>query len=82
MLLWLGPVAFNEIPLDVCVLSARCERAAGAGDMNNTALHWREGAAGGVEKEKLKELGGALVNGYSLGCAPKQFSWKTNDLSK
>lgn len=32
-------------------------------------------------KRKIKRTeGGALVNGYSLGCAPKQFSSKTNDL--
>lgn len=37
-------------------------------------MQWEEEG----EKEKLKELRGALVNGYSLGYAPKQF--KTNDL--
>lgn len=32
-----------------------------------------------AEKEKLKAVRGALVNGYSLCCAPKQFTSKTND---
>lgn len=39
-----------------------------------------ERGGGRGEKEKLKELGGALVNGYSRCCAPKQFTSKTNDL--